>query len=1425
MALITVVPVSGSIVNTGDRVLLITDDIGGFTTVSHVRSGSGATTETVYTDANGFENGFSGTVLVVAQLTTVEFRRDAGWNSSPFRIDAITPLGGSTTYSINYTLAAEGQYPPDMQPFNDPIEGDSGLTVSEGDVAVQSDVSNLNFDDATFDVANDGGGKVTVTGLGGGGSDIEVEADSVSLTTAVTKFNFTGLGVSVFEPVADEIQVEIPTGGSLGVDVQDDGAGTFNAGIINFEAGLSVTEQPIGTALVTGLETFLDLTDTPSTYGAEGWIPRMGAASALIWSPPTAFSIYQYQTSTPPIGGAFLATGGGGTYDGFTSFDIYGSDKTGTDLTEVWDNLSIGDHLVIRDAIFNGGGPTPNGVYLVTAVTPDTGFTTIAVTNVSGTGSPTADTYIEVSPASTGAGSGDITGPVTSGDRAIATWDGTDGDRLQNNTVVISAVNAIEGATIVKASSYLWSENNIIMDEKSAPVGVPTAAFGKVFVRDDTPNVLVFEDDEGSSVEIGSIKVEDQGTPVVPATAGYVNTLNFLGTAIEATDGGDGTIDVTVTPGAAPISTVFTRTGAITADPSDYDASQIDNDSGVTGAFVDDALDNLDTDVTAALTTSSGLGGFVYDDSSTAGAGIGTAEVRFDNANPALANNMFVSIENTQGASVGAVLAALGNYYISFTVAGSGYMGYLQDDPDNISDDTTFYTVPIVSTGASSTPSDGDVLTLHVLDKPIITYTGDVTNAAEVMSIGTDKVVTAHILDDNVTYAKMQQGTAGALIVYDGSGNPVDIGVGTASEVLTSNGSAIPTWESASTPGAHDLGGASHTSTGQASGKVAQADGANAVEWVTLASSDVGYDNATSGLTATEVKSAIDELEAEKAALLHASTHEDGQADEINVDLLSGRLADSQFLSFEEEATPQGQAHTVNFTGTTVTVSVAAGEATVDIDPTAAPHELGGAQHSATSLSALNALVADATLIDGVTDSRLSDDRPADEISTSGTNVTISQTAPVGASYILKTTDATNASWVADTGGLHAAEHEVGGSDLVDHDNLTNYAADQHQTIGVGNTAGKTAYETTGYYYHDTEANTYQRYNGATWDDVGVDVDDATLEVTTDLHVKDAGVIATTKLSATGTKNSTTFLRGDNTWDVPPGGGSGATVGLGTWTKGADTIGATSADQFDVDDIVIADIEAIRILASNPLSSAPIDSFCENLPPTGTLLLQDISAPETNALVFDVTAHVLTASVYWDLTVTNVEDSGTNWATSYSAQFIPNASTDVTLAGTPDYITISGQVITRNEVVATTDLSATGTKNSTTYLRGDDTWDVPPGGSAATLTKSITVESPTASENLSMFYTNVAITVTQITSVILGSTSVTFDIEHGTSRATATGTGVIGTDVVCNSTTTGVVTTTFTDATIPADSFVWLSTSALSGTPTEFNVTVEYTED
>ena len=47
----------------------------------------------------------------------------------------------------------------------------------------------------------------------------------------------------------------------------------------------------------------------------------------------------------------------------------------------------------------------------------------------------------------------------------------------------------------------------------------------------------------------------------------------------------------------APIDSVFARTGDVVSAVSDYDASQVDNDSAVTGATVKDALEQLDSEI------------------------------------------------------------------------------------------------------------------------------------------------------------------------------------------------------------------------------------------------------------------------------------------------------------------------------------------------------------------------------------------------------------------------------------------------------------------------------------------------------------------------------------------------------------------------------------------------------------------------------------------------------------------------------------------------------------------------------------------------------------------------------------------------------------------------------------------------------------
>lgn len=105
--------------------------------------------------------------------------------------------------------------------------------------------------------------------------------------------------------------------------------------------------------------------------------------------------------------------------------------------------------------------------------------------------------------------------------------------------------------------------------------------------------------------------------------------------------------------------------------------------------------------------------------------------------------------------------------------------------------------------------------------------------------------------------------------------------------------------------------------------------------------------------------------------------------------------------------------------------------------------------------------------------------------------------------------------------------------------------------------------------------------------------------------------------------------------------------------------------------------------------------------------------------------------------------------------------------------------------------------------------------------KSIAIESPTNAENISMFFTEQPWALKEIRSVLLGSStpSVTFSIKYGTDRSAA-GTEIVTSGITCTNTTTGASTTSFNNGTIPAGNFVWLTTSAKSGTVNELSVTL-----
>lgn len=115
---------------------------------------------------------------------------------------------------------------------------------------------------------------------------------------------------------------------------------------------------------------------------------------------------------------------------------------------------------------------------------------------------------------------------------------------------------------------------------------------------------------------------------------------------------------------------------------------------------------------------------------------------------------------------------------------------------------------------------------------------------------------------------------------------------------------------------------------------------------------------------------------------------------------------------------------------------------------------------------------------------------------------------------------------------------------------------------------------------------------------------------------------------------------------------------------------------------------------------------------------------------------------------------------------------------------------------------------------------------ARTKSKGLVIEFTTASENIGMWKTPYDITISSVEAVLVGSSSpsVTFQINFGSDRTS--GTAVYTSGRTVTSTTTGsTFNSSFNDATIPAGSFIWVTTSAQSGTVTQIELTINYTED
>lgn len=294
-------------------------------------------------------------------------------------------------------------------------------------------------------------------------------------------------------------------------------------------------------------------------------------------------------------------------------------------------------------------------------------------------------------------------------------------------------------------------------------------------------------------------------------------------------------------------------------------------------------------------------------------------------------------------------------------------------------------------------------------------------------------------------------------------------------------------------------------------------------------------------------------------------------------------------------------------------------------------------------------------------------------------------------------------------------------------------------------------------------------------------------------------------------------------------------IGVASAWPAADALAANPADcaanNFATTIAASGDLTCAQVnftdLAGTATDAQVPDSITISLAATATALAADPTdcGASTFATTIAASGNLTCASV--DISDDTNLVAGTNITLSVDTLNVDDAFLLLagdTSTGAYDFSGSSGFAIphgTSPTINTSGEIAVDSTNDQLVYYDGTSEQVLDPLRTAAMI-----VENPTSSEDLSFFHTERAITIQIMRAVLVGSAtpSVTWTVRHSTDR-NAAGNEVVTSGTTTTSTTTGSDITSFNDATIPADSWIWIETTAQSGTVNSINVTVHFTTD